>query len=146
MLSVSQWLALPQRAQFAKMGVEYTELQAVHALIKGLPTHGSWISFTQITNTYMGKWVHSEARKVPADREVENVLWENLVSRLTQECLHLTTAAPKFDPKRAGGPGSEYAGYSSNMTQKSRWNLNGVRCTNCKKISHDVEHCFNPGG
>ena len=39
------------RAQFAKMGVDYTELQAVHALIKGLPTHGSWTSFTQITNT-----------------------------------------------------------------------------------------------
>ena len=37
-------------AQFAKMGVDYTELQAVHALIKGLPTFGSWTSFTQITN------------------------------------------------------------------------------------------------
>jgi hypothetical protein len=36
------------RAQFSKMGVDYTELQAVHTLIKGLPIHGSWISFTQL--------------------------------------------------------------------------------------------------
>jgi hypothetical protein len=54
-------------SQFAKMGVDYTELQAVHALIKGLLMHGSWVSFTQITNTYVGEWVRSEARKNPED-------------------------------------------------------------------------------
>ena len=54
-------------SQFAKMGVEYTELQAIYALIKGLPTHGSWVSFTQITNTYVGEWIRSETRKIPAD-------------------------------------------------------------------------------
>ena len=79
------------RAQFAKMGVEYTELQAVHALIKGLPTQGSWTSFTQIINTFVGEWVRSEVRKDPADREVENALWDNLTSRLSQECQHLST-------------------------------------------------------
>jgi gag-polypeptide of LTR copia-type len=61
-------------AQFAKMGVEYMELQAVHALIKGLSTYGSWISFTQITNTYIGEWVRSEARKAPADQEASKAL------------------------------------------------------------------------
>ena len=61
-------------SQFAKMGIEYMELQAVHALIKGFPTHGSWTSFTQITNTYISEWVCAEARKDPANREVENAL------------------------------------------------------------------------
>ena len=133
------------RAQFAKMGVQYTELQAVHALIKGLPIYGSWISFTQITNTYIGEWVRSEARKNPADREVENALWENLVSRLTQECLHLLTITIESQSSR--NPGSEYAGYSSNLIiRKSNQNPNGIRCTNCNGISHDVNHCFAPNG
>jgi hypothetical protein len=44
-------------------------------------------------------------------------------------------------------PGSEYAGYSSNIhIRKSKQNPNGVRCTNCLGISHDVEHCFAPQG
>jgi hypothetical protein len=136
------------RAQFAKMGVEYTELQAVHALIKGLPNHGSWVSFTQITNTYVGEWVRSEARKNPEDREVENALWENLVSRLTQECLHLAAIAGKSDFRKKNGPGSEYAGYSSNQStfRKTKHNPNGVRCSNCNGVTHDNEHCFAPGG
>ena len=134
------------RAQFAKMGVDYTELQAVHALIKGLPTHGSWTSFTQITNTFVGEWVRSEARKAPEDRENENALWENLVSRLTQECLHLSTLTMRSQPKKSG-PGSEYAGYSSNIIiRKSRQNPNGVKCMNCGGISHDFDHCFSPNG
>ena len=41
------------RAQLPKMEVNYTELQAVHVLVKGLLTYSSWISFTQITNTYI---------------------------------------------------------------------------------------------
>jgi hypothetical protein len=124
------------RAQFAKMGVEYTELQVVHALIRGLPTHGSWISFTQITNTYIGEWIRTEARKDPADREVENALWENLVSRLSQECLHLLMMANKPQSLKKNGPASEYAGYSSNtVIWKSKQNPNGVRCTNCDGIS-----------
>jgi hypothetical protein len=135
------------RAQFAKMGVKYTELQAVHALIKGLPNHGPWVSFTQITNTYVGEWVRSEARKDPANREVDNALWENLVSRLTQECLHLSTIANKSQSSKNNGPGSEYAGYSSNIIiRKSKQNPNGVKCTNCNGISHDVNHCFAPNG
>src|SRR5271155_3007830 len=75
----------------------------------------SWVSFTQITNMYVGEWVRSEARKNPEDREVENALWENLVSRLTQECLHLATIASRSNSKRKNGPGSEYTGYSSNI-------------------------------
>ena len=136
------------RGQFAKMGVDYTELQAVHALIKGLPMYGSWISFTQITNTYVGEWVRSEARKNPEDREAENALWENLVSRLTQECLHLATTANRFESRKKTGPASEYAGFSSNDTgfRKTRHNPNGVRCTNCRRVNHDVEHCFAPNG
>ena len=135
------------RSQFAKMGVEYTELQAVHALIKGLPTHGSWVSFTQITSTYVGEWVRSESRKAPADREVENALWENLVSRLTQECLHLATIASKSQSTKKNGPGSEYAGYSSNIVIcKSKQNPNGIKCTNCNGISHDFDHCFAAKG
>jgi gag-polypeptide of LTR copia-type len=134
------------RAQFAKMGVEYTELQAIHALIKGLPTQGSWTSFTQIVNTFVGKWVRSEARKAPADREIENALWENLVSRLSQECQHLSTITKSSSAKK-NGPGSEYAGYSSNIViRKTKQNPNGVKCTNCGGILHDFDHCFAAKG
>ena len=135
------------RSQFAKMGVEYMELQAVHMLIKGFPTHGSWTSFTQITNTYVGEWVHAEARKDPANREAKNALWENLVSRLSQECQHLTTIANKSQSSKKNGPGSEYAGCSSNIViQKTKQNPNGVKCTNCNGVSHDFDHCFAPKG
>ena len=51
--------------QFAKIGVDYTELQDVHALIKDFLTYDSWISFTQITNTYIGEWICSKAHKDP---------------------------------------------------------------------------------
>ena len=135
------------RTQFAKMGVNYTELQAVHALIKGLPTHSSWISFTQITNMFVGEWVRSEARKEPDERESENAFWENLVSRLSQECLHLSTLSAKSQSVKRNGPGSEYAGYLSNIIiHKSKQNPNGVKCTNCKGISHDADHCFAVNG
>jgi hypothetical protein len=135
------------RSQFAKMGVVYTELQAIYTLIKGLPTQGSWISFTQITNTYVGEWVRSEARKNPTDRELPNALWENLVSRLSQECLHLLTIANICQPIKKNNPASEYAGYSSNIIiRKSLQNPNGLRCTNCHGISHDIDHCFAPNG
>ena len=128
------------------MGVEYTELQAIHALIKGLPTQGSWMSFTQIVNTFVGKWVRSEARKAPADREIENMLWENLVSRLSQECQHLSTIIKSSSTKK-NGPGSEYGGYSSNIViRKTKQNPNGIKCTNCNGILHDVNHCFAPKG
>lgn len=134
-------------SQFSKMGIDYTELQAVHALIKWLPTFKSWTSFTQITNTYVGKWVHSEARKTPADHEPENALWANLMSRLSQECLHLSNLAMKSDSKKKNGPGSKYASYSSNIViQQSKQNPNGIKCTNCNSISHDTEHCFAPNG
>jgi hypothetical protein len=96
-------------------------------------------------NTYVGEWVRSEARKNFEDREVENTLWKNLVSRLTQECLHLATIASRSNSKRKNGPGSEYASYSSNIViQKLKQNPNGVKCTNCNGISHNVNHCFAP--
>ena len=134
-------------AQFAKMGVNYTELQAIHALIKGLPTFGSWTSFTQITNTYVGEWVYTEARKAAANHESKNSLWKDLISRLTQECLHLTNLVVKSDSKKKSGLGSEYAGYSSNIViRKSKQNPNGIKCTNCNGISHDADHCFTPNG
>ena len=129
------------------LNLQNTELQAVHALVKGLPTYGSWISFTQITNTYISDWVHSEARKNPPDREAPNVLWESLVSRLTQECIHLSTTATKSLPISKNDSGSEYAGCCSHIIiQKSKQNPNGIKCTNCNGVSHNIDHCFSLKG
>lgn len=129
------------------MGVTYDEYDTCLTLLDALPTglkKESWNNFHQLLSQHMQTHIETEALAVIPSPV--NTLFDKLVIRLELECRRLQTLYPANT-----GPGSEYVNSASTGRQqrpirKHPNNPDGVKCTNCSKISHDAAHCWAPGG
>lgn len=74
-------------------------------------------------------------------------LLDRVIVRITIECQRLESEGGG----KKSGPGSEYLNLASgsgepNAIRVHDKNPKGIRCTNCKRKSHDVDHCWSTGG
>jgi hypothetical protein len=131
------------RIRFLQMGVTYSEYEMVHAIIRGLPTTGSWAHFSMLVTQNTQDFIDSQSHAVV--KAAPDTLLDRIVGRLVVECQRIEASKP---PGKSG-PNSEYCnpvGGSNDVIHKHEKNPNGVICSNCGKKSHDGPHCYAKGG
>ena len=133
------------RLRFIEMGIDYSEYDMVHSIIRGLPTTGSWSHFsmlvTQNTQDFIDTQSHAVVKAAP------DTLLDRIVSRLVIECQRIEASKPAGK----SGPNSEYCNLAGGSSEaghihKHEKNPDGVVCSNCGRKSHDAAHCYAKGG
>ena len=133
------------RLRFIEMGIDYSEYDMVHSIIRGLPTTGSWSHFsmlvTQNTQDFIDTQSHAVVKAAP------DTLLDRIISRLVIECQRIEASKPAGK----SGPNSEYCNHAggsgdTGVIHKHEKNPDGVICSNCGKRSHDAAHCYAKGG
>jgi hypothetical protein len=135
------------RERFVAMKVAYPEDDMVHQIIRGLPSSGSWPHFRQLMVQTMQDHIDKELAAAAAGgaAAAPDTLLNRVINCITIECQRLESESAS----KKARPGSEYsnaAAESSGPIRKHSKNPNGVRCTNCSGITHDVDHCWAEGG
>jgi hypothetical protein len=131
--------------QFITMDVNYSKQDAVHQVISGLPSSGSWDHFKQLLLELIKTIMERAAENAALGRPiVPDEIYMKITNCITSECMHLCSS------KNTYGPGSEYAQVVSEIKRHSN-NPNGIECTDPKcpeysRRSHDFNHCWSPGG
>ena len=133
------------RLRFIEMGIDYSEYDMVHSIIRGLPTTGSWSHFsmlvTQNTQDFIDTQSHAVVKAAP------DTLLDHIISRLVIECQQIEASKPAGK----SAPNSEYCNHAggsgdTGVIHKHEKNPDGVICSNCGKRSHDAAHCYAKGG
>jgi hypothetical protein len=126
---------------FRAMGATYSEHDAMHQIISGLPCTGSWENFKQLLLEIVETMTERSAENAQLGNPVTlNETYMKITQHIISECTRLEFSKP------LPGPGSEYA-----QVKKHANNLNGLECTNPKcppssRKTHDLDHCWSPGG
>jgi hypothetical protein len=127
------------RERLVATGATYSDEEAVHQIMLGIPDTGTWGVFKQVTLSAIGD----------AAAALHPLALTSIVSRIEAEGQR--TRMPTKQP----GPGSEYANVAreSGGIRKHKGNPDGVPCTNpiCQakgKLaeSHDIAHCWQTRG
>jgi hypothetical protein len=95
------------------MGVDYSNEEAIHQLLLGIPDSGTWAIFKQVTLTTIAE---------ASDAETP-FTFEKVANRLKAKSLHVVHLLNQ------PGPGSEYAQMAKEI-RKHKNNPSGCACTN----------------
>lgn len=129
------------RSKFLTMGVAFSEGECVYTIIRGLPTSGNWPAFKQHMSLLSQNFHNRERGVAEEDRAPSNTLFDKIVQCISSECHRLNVDKPTKGP----GPGLEYVTAASEIQRHGK-NPQGIPCSNCRKLSHDREHCWAKGG
>lgn len=123
------------RLRFIEMGIDYSEYDMVHSIIRGLPTTGSWSHFsmlvTQNTQDFIDSQAHAAVKAAP------DTLLERIISRLVVECQRIEASKPAGK----SGPNSEYcnhaggSGDAGGVIHKHEKNPDGVICSKPQTVA-----------
>lgn len=142
------------RRRFAEMGVTFTEDEAIFLLLHGLPKSTEWLVYKRLT---IGQYNKPAAT---TSSPASTVTFTEVAASLSEEANRLR------GERKLARPGSEYANpathNSSSSTERKvnpttgvrihKQNPKGVPCENpaCaglpRSLTHDREHCLQPGG
>lgn len=154
---VSRYISIFENARchFTEMAIIFTNNQAVFLLLQGLPQMPEWIILKCMTmTTYRNSVPIASTSSSPA---VPKMGFMAVAASLSEEANHIRGEL------KLNGPGSEYANTIGTGVPDSKANVKmgicmhksnpkGVACTNptCAglphSLTHDHEHCFQPGG
>ncbi|KAG2043704.1 hypothetical protein BDR03DRAFT_1004957 [Suillus americanus] len=151
------------RCRFAEMGISMIEEEAIFMFLHRLPDTPQWVVFCSLTMNASYKIIPSSTT-TPATSP--RLTFEEVTTSFTEEANHQTGKL-----KLQARPGSEYANAAANFSQRSneqcndqrvvnqatgvqihRHNPKGVPCKNpvCnglpRSLTHDQDHCLQPGG
>jgi hypothetical protein len=147
--------------RFAEMGVVFTDKEAIFMLLNGFPETPQWIIFRGLT---IGMYASSSA-PVPSTSSTTSppappkITFQAIATSFSEE------ANRQRSQLKMAKPGSEYANAASgshtpgelrnnpaNGIRIHKYNPKGVPCDNpvCaglpRSLTHDREHCLQPGG
>lgn len=143
------------RRHFAEMAITFTDDEAVFLLLLGLPEMPEWIIFKRMTMS-----MYNNSSPTPATTSspmVPKMGFTSIAASLSKEVNHIR------GERKLNGPGSEYANAIGIGVPDSKANIKtgihmhksnpkGVACDNpaCvglpRSLTHDRDHCFQPGG
>lgn len=146
------------RRRFAEMSVTFTNEESIFMLLNGLPDTPQWVVFRSLTmNAY--KISPSSSSTTTTSPKLT---FEEVATSFTEEANR-----QKGKLKLQACPGSEYANAAGNFSQRPadqravnpatgvqihKHNPKGVPCENpvCnglpRSLTHDRDHCLQPGG
>jgi hypothetical protein len=147
------------RERLLRMGVVYTDAEAVFQLLRGLPHSGSWPQFKALMTITLPTITPTTP---PAGTAVTAAVptlsaFDICVACISAEAAHILNE----HILSTGGPGSEYANAATASSAPSSGNINpitglrkhrhnpeGVFCmtVGCNKGDHDHAHCYTKGG
>ncbi|KAG2739542.1 hypothetical protein P692DRAFT_20881716, partial [Suillus brevipes Sb2] len=142
------------RRRFAEMAVLVTDDKMVFLLLHRLPLTPEWLIFKHMTMNLYSSPPAPSSSTTPAPSKMT---FASIVTSLSEEANRLRGEL------KLNGPGSEYANATSFKPQEGKtnpktgirihkYNPKGVCCDNpiCtglpRSLTHDREHCFQPGG
>ncbi|KAG2050954.1 hypothetical protein BDR06DRAFT_1010893 [Suillus hirtellus] len=142
------------RRRFAEMGIAFTDSEAVWMLLHGLLEIPQWVVFRSLTR---GHYKMTSSSTSSTQTTTPTVAFEDVATAFTEE------ANRQRGQLKLARPGSEYSNAiappsydqkvnSSNGVRIHKHNPKGVPCDNAASsglphlMTHDCEHCLQPGG
>ncbi|KAG2048201.1 hypothetical protein BDR06DRAFT_862463, partial [Suillus hirtellus] len=142
------------RRRFTEMGIAFMDSEAVWMLLHGLLETPQWVVFHSLT---LGHYKTMSSSTSSTQTTTPTVAFKDVATAFTEEANHqrgqLKLARPGSEYSNAVAPPSyDQKVNSSNGVRIHKHNPKGVPCNNaaCSRLpclmTHDREHCLQPGG